>query len=88
MENHSAKNWREAISRALGQYTDPVPSKSVRDITQRLDRLEANLSKVAGEVEWIAVYLRKRAEQQGGPRVQAQGSQVVPPVPGNDSRTD
>lgn len=71
--------WPEAVRRVLGQFTDPVPPDSARAIVQRLDQLETKLDRVTGQVEWIASYLRERAEQQGRARSAPQPTPVTPP---------
>ncbi|MFW8627639.1 hypothetical protein [Deinococcus sp. ME38] len=68
VESNAARTWREAIDRVLGQYTEPVPSESAREIIQRLDQLETSVTKISEQVTWIAGYLRERADRQGAQR--------------------
>lgn len=79
--SHAARTWGEAVDRVLGNYTEPVPAKSAQDIVQRLDRLEASLTKVGEEVAWIATYLRERSERQGSPKSTSQAFVGTPPEP-------
>ncbi|MVN88756.1 hypothetical protein GO986_18620 [Deinococcus sp. HMF7620] len=79
LDSNAAKTWKEAISRVLGNYTEPVPPESVRHIVQRLDHLESRLTKVAEEVSWIAKYLRERADRQGASKGAGQAAAVQQP---------
>lgn len=75
--------FREALERVLGQYTEPVPPESVRELMGRLDALDqaltrledrqatlqANQESMQEQLEAIASYLKK---------VVAHGSDSVP----------
>lgn len=80
-ESHAARTWTEAIERVLGTYVEPIPGKSAQEIVQRLDQLEASLTKIGEEVAWIATYLRERSERQGSPKSTSQAFVGTPPEP-------
>lgn len=68
LHNNTARTWKDAIARVLGQYAPPVTSEGAREIIQRLDQLETSVTQISEQVAWIAGYLRERADRQGAQR--------------------